>query len=67
MHHMLFDQNQPEDMRAPRSQMLEYSLVVPQKVCENKAKILHTHADYSQALQVSEGAQHYALLFQVIS
>jgi hypothetical protein len=66
MHHTLFGQNQPEDMKAQEFQKTVCSLVVPLKAYENRGGILHIHADCIRVLPASVKALYYEILSQVI-
>jgi len=66
MHHTLFGQNQPADMRDRGFQTPGYSLAALLRACESREETPHTHAGHTRALRVSEGAQHYEILFRVI-
>jgi hypothetical protein len=66
MHHTLFGQNQPEDMKAQEFQKPEYFLVVLLRAYESREEILHTHADCIRVLPASVKALYYEILSQVI-
>jgi len=64
--HMLFDLNQPVNMKDREFQKPEYFLVVPQRAFENKAEILRIHVDRTRVRQVFGEALHCAALSRVI-